>query len=255
MKAVIFAGGLGTRMREETDLKPKPMVEIGGKPILWHLMKIYSTYGVNEFVILAGYKAGVIKSYFSNLDVNTRDFKISTLTPQNPIFLSGDSHAWDITILDTGEDTLTGERLLRAKDHIGTSPFFCTYGDGLAPVDLQNLLTTHQSANKVATMTVTQPTNRFGVVEFDSTGTVSAFREKPRMADWVNMGYFVFEPEIFDYLGKGEALEDGALHKLAGLNEIAVNKFSGFWEPMDTYREYLALNKLWGEERAPWKVW
>ena len=242
-------------MREETELKPKPMVEIGGKPVLWHLMEIYSNYGISDFVILAGYKSEVIKSYFSNLDLHTRDFAFHTGEGGGIEYLSGDSENWKITVLDTGEDTLTGERLLRAKSVIGNNRFHCTYGDGLAPVDLNQLEEAHAKFGKLATMTVTQPSNRFGVVEFDKEGVVLAFREKPKMADWVNMGYFVFDPEVFDYLNKGESLEDGALHRLAEISEMAAHQYDGFWEPMDTFREYKLLNRLWDADEAPWKVW
>jgi glucose-1-phosphate cytidylyltransferase len=255
LKAVIFAGGLGTRMREETDLKPKPMVEIGGRPVLWHLMKIYSQHGIRDFVILAGYRSEVIKSYFSELDLRTRDFTVSTGISNEISYLSGESEDWNISIVDTGEETLTGERLLKAKDVIGQDSFHCTYGDGLAPVNLAQLENAHSRSGKIATMTVTRPSNRFGVVEFDETGTVLAFREKPKMADWVNMGYFIFKPDIFLYLKNEEALEDGALHRLAGEGQMGVNQYDGFWEPMDTYREYKLLNALWNSESAPWKVW
>lgn len=255
LKAVILAGGLGTRMREETELKPKPMVEIGGRPVLWHLMKIYSQHGIKDFVVLAGYKSEVIKSYFSNLDLHTRDFTVRTGEADGIEYLSGQSEDWQISVVDTGDDTLTGERLLRAKDIIGSEPFHCTYGDGLAPVDLARLEKTHANSGKLGTMTVTRPSNRFGVVEFDDYGLVLAFREKPKMADWVNMGYFVFDSKIFEYLKLDESLEDGALQRLAGMGQMAVNQYDGFWEPMDTFREYKLLNYLWDSNNAPWKVW
>ena len=255
MKAVIFAGGLGTRMREETDFKPKPMVEIGAQPVLWHLMKIFSHYGVRDFVILAGYKSEVIKNYFANFNLYTRDFRVSSGSESEIEFLGGSSENWNVTVLDTGRETLTGERLLRAKDVIGNERFFCTYGDGLAPVDLDQLVNRHMQSNRIATMTVTQPTNRFGVVDFNRDLQVSGFKEKPKMADWINMGFFVFEPEVFSYLSAGEALEESALARLAQSGEIGVNPFEGFWEPMDTYREYQMLNQLWSQGNAPWKIW
>jgi len=255
LKAVIFAGGLGTRMREETDLKPKPMVEIGGMPVLWHLMKIYSHQGIKDFVILSGYKSEVIKSYFANLNLHSRDFTITTGENSSIEYLSGHSEDWRVTVLDTGMETLTGERLLRAKEVIGNQAFHCTYGDGLAQIDLALLEKAHRDSGKVATMTVTKPSNRYGVVEFDSQGLVLAFREKPKMEDWINMGFFVFEPQVFNHLKRGEMLEDGALHRLAGAGEMKVNPFSGFWEPMDTFREYKMLNGLWDAGEAPWKIW
>lgn len=255
MKAVIFAGGLGTRMREETDFRPKPMVEIGSQPVLWHLMKIFAHHGVRDFVILAGYKSEVIKSYFANFNLFTKNFKVSIGANPAIEFLDGDLEDWKVTVLDTGRDTLTGERLLKAKDVIGSDKFFCTYGDGLAPVDLGLLVERHEASNRLATMTVTQPTNRFGVVDFDQNLRVSGFKEKPKMADWINMGFFVFEPEVFDYLKPGEALEESALTKLANDGQIGVNPFEGFWEPMDTFREYQMLNQLWNQGNAPWRVW
>lgn len=255
MKAVIFAGGLGTRMREETDFKPKPMVEIGTQPVLWHLMKIFAHYGVRDFVILAGYKAEVIKNYFANFNLYTQDFHVQVGSSSEVTFLSDSSENWNVTVLDTGRETLTGERLLRAKSAIGSGPFFCTYGDGLAPVDLNALLSQHRSSQLLATMTVTQPSNRFGVVEFSEDLKVSGFREKPKMADWVNMGFFVFEDKVFDYLNEGESLEEGPLVRLTRDNQIGVNRYAGFWEPMDTYREYQLLNQLWTDGSAPWKVW
>lgn len=254
MKVVIFAGGLGTRMREETDFRPKPMVEIGSMPVLWHLMKIYSSQGFDEFVILAGYKAAIIKDFFANMDARTRDFSVDTHT-QRIEFLSGSHENWKVSILDTGAETLTGERLLRARDIIGSGSFHCTYGDGLAPVDLSELTATHLAARTIATMTVTRPTNRFGVVEFDEERLVHSFREKPVMNDWVNMGFFIFEHEIFNHLRAGESLEEGALNRLASSGQIGVNQFEGFWEPMDTFREFQLLNRLWDSGGAPWKIW
>ena len=256
MKAVIFAGGLGTRMREETELKPKPMVEIGGKPVLWHLMKIYSHHGVNDFVILAGYKAQVIKDYFLNLGSNTRDFIVETGNRQGEVeFLSGSEEKWKVAILDTGIETLTGERLLKARQVIGEEPFHCTYGDGLAAVDLGQLEELAYETSAVGTMTVTRPTNRFGLVEYDENLKVTAFREKPRMSNWVNMGFFFFTPGIFENLRDGEALEDGALSRLARSGTLAANPHNGFWEPMDTFREYKMLQELWDSSAAPWKLW
>jgi glucose-1-phosphate cytidylyltransferase len=251
MKVVIFAGGLGTRMRDDSDLRPKPMLEIGGRPILWHLMKIYSSYGYRDFVILAGYKAGYIKDYFSRLDINTRDFEITTSTG-DVRFLSGDSEDWKVAVLDTGQDTLTGERLLNAKHILGDDPFFCTYGDGLAPVQLAGLLSNHRQSGAVATMTVTRPESRFGEVSFDDSGTVTDFKEKPLMANWVNMGFFAFNKEIFDYLRPSESLEQGALVRMSQLGKLNVFRHEGFWQPMDTYREFRILNELWDGNQAPW---
>lgn len=254
MKVVIFAGGLGTRMREETEFRPKPMVEIGGKPVLWHLMKIYSHYGFGDFIVLAGYKANVIKEYFSRLDLFTRDFTFHT-DSGNLDYLTGRKENWKITVLDTGPESQTGDRLKCARELINGETFCCTYGDGLAPVDISTLVKTHFEGKTSATMTVVRPANRFGVVEFDSNNIARSFLEKPRMSDWINMGFFVFGPEIFSHLDQGKSLEEGALTKLAAQGELSVFPYDGFWEPMDTFREFQKLNDLWISGRAPWKVW
>lgn len=254
MKAIIFAGGLGTRMREETEHRPKPMVEIGPYPVLLHLMDIYAAQGITDFVILAGYKAAMIKEYFANLTLNTSDAVTiggkggGVLSLVSPDVRSG----WRVTILDTGVATLTGERLLRAKEQIGSETFFATYGDGLAPVNLSALLLTHQKQGLAATMTITQPQNRFGVVEVNQSGVVESFLEKPKMSDWTNMGFFCFESSVFESLKNGESLEDGLLRRLAGLRQLASFKHEGFWQPMDTYRELQIMNDLWESGSAPW---
>lgn len=254
MKAVIFAGGLGTRMREETEHRPKPMVEIGGYPVLLHLMDIYAAQGVTDFVILAGYKAGMIKDYFANLSLNTSDIVFIGGEAGKAVSLASSNlrSTWTITILDTGVETLTGERLLRAKEQVGSERFFATYGDGLAPVNLANLLRTHQKQGLAATMTITQPQNRFGVVEVDQSGLVESFLEKPKMSDWTNMGFFCFESSIFGSIEHGESLEEGLLKRLARDGQLASFKHEGFWQPMDTYRELLLMNELWETGAAPW---
>lgn len=254
MKAVIFAGGLGTRMREETEHRPKPMVEVGGFPVLLHLMDIYAAQGVTDFVILAGYKAAMIKDYFVNLSVNTSDAVIiggasgSVVSVVSPDVRS----SWSVTILDTGVETLTGERLLRAKEHVGSETFFATYGDGLAPVNLAELLRTHKRQGLAATMTITQPQNRFGVVEVNQSGLVESFLEKPKMSDWTNMGFFCFDSTVFASIRNGESLEEGLLRRLARDRQLASFKHEGFWQPMDTYRELLLMNELWESGAAPW---
>lgn len=255
MKAVIFAGGLGTRMREETEHRPKPMVEIGGYPVLLHLMDIYASQGISDFVILAGYKAQMIKDYFINLDTNTSDIllksgdeatRVTRLNQTNPR-----AH-WTIAILDTGVETLTGERLLKAREHIGSQPFFATYGDGLAPVNLSLLLQTHRKLGVTGTITITQPQNRFGVVEIDEVGLVESFLEKPKMTDWTNMGFFCFDGRVFDFIEPGDSLEEGPLKRMAEAHELAAFKHEGFWQPMDTYRELLLMNQIWEIGPAPW---
>jgi glucose-1-phosphate cytidylyltransferase len=253
MKLVIFAGGLGTRMREETEFKPKPMVEIGGKPVLWHIMKMYSCQGVQEFVILAGYKGEVIKRFFLDFEAMTQNF--TRVLGDGSLTLHGESESgWKVTVLDTGLNTPTGGRLLEAQAFIGDEPFFCSYGDGLADINLQSLLNTHQHSSSVATLTAFKPTNRFGILSIDGQ-MVTEFREKPKMSDWINIGFFLFESKIFNYLDRSEMLEGNALSKLASDGKLAANFHDGFWEPMDTFREYESLNELWESGNAPWKIW
>lgn len=253
MKLVIFAGGMGTRMREETEFKPKPMVEIGGRPVLWHLMKVYAHQGVKEFVILAGYKSEVVKRFFLDFEANTRDFT-KNLGQGDLHFHSGEADDWKVTVVDTGVDTPTAGRLLAARQLIGDEPFFCTYGDGLANINLASLTRAHNQSEKIATLTAFQPRNRFGILSIEGDEVVS-FKEKPQMSDWVNIGFFLFQPQIFDWCTKEDMLEERPLIGLAERRQLSVNFHTGFWEPMDTYREYLELNKLWEEDQAPWKIW
>ena len=255
MKAVFLAGGLGTRMREETEFKPKPMVPIGGKPVLWHLMKIYASFGITDFVVLTGYKSEIIKEYFlnfrsynSNITVNTGSGGVR--------FPSRDTESWNVTVVDTGLEAETGLRLFRAKEFLEGSPFMCTYGDGLAPVDLAALLRAHQESNRLGTITVTNPTSRFGVVGIGDQGQVTSFKEKPRLDDFVNIGFMVFESQVLDQLtGENEALETGLLTNLAKAAQLNSFQHQGFWEPMDTFREYQQLNTLWSSGKAPWRTW
>jgi glucose-1-phosphate cytidylyltransferase len=256
MKAVLLAGGLGTRMREETEFRPKPMVEIGGRPVLWHIMKVLGTQGITDFVICAGYKSEYIKNYFYNYGASNLDFTVRLGDQTSTVFHgSHDEFDWTVTVADTGESTMTGGRIKMIEDYIQGEPFLATYGDGIANIDLEGLLQFHASHGKTATMTVTQPTSRFGVVDIDDSGIVSQFREKPKVNDWINMGYFVFQPPIFDFLKTDSVLEDEPLRSLASLSELGAYRHSGFWQPMDTYREYLLLNELWSTESAPWKSW
>ena len=256
MKAVLLAGGLGTRMREETEFKPKPMVEIGGMPVLWHIMKSLSHFGITEFVVLTGYKGEQIAEFFANLHHRTRHstYDYSDSQPSR-VRLEDDSSNWRVDLVRTGNETPTGGRLLEAKEVIGDKPFLCTYGDGLANVDIRKLVSGHVEASHVASMTVVQPINRFGVVDISSDDAVMSFREKPRMTDWINMGYFIFNPEIFDYLDANQMLEEQALINLAKESQLRAHKHFGFWEPMDTYREFKHLNALWEQGQAPWKNW
>lgn len=256
MKAVLLAGGLGTRMREETEFRPKPMVEVGGKPVLWHIMKILGTQGVNEFIICTGYKSEYIKNYFYNYLSSNSDFTVKLGSPSEIEFHgSHDEYNWKVTVADTGSTTMTGGRIKRIQKYIGNEPFLCTYGDGIADIDLSALINHHESQEKIATMTVTQPTSRFGVVDLQKDGSVIQFKEKPKVEDWVNIGYFIFRPEIFNYLEDNSVLEEEPLKNLTKQGEISAYRHSGFWQPMDTFRESQILNSIWDTGQAPWKIW
>ena len=255
MKVVLLAGGLGTRMREETEYKPKPMVEIGGRPVLWHLMKSFSHFGLNEFVVCTGYRGDVIKDYFLNYDARMNDFT-AHLGPASRIEMHGIHNEVElrVTVADTGSNTMTGGRVKRIQKYV-EGRFIVTYGDGLADVDITKLLKFHESHGKLATVTTVRPLSRFGVMDLDANGKVERFREKPQTDDYVNAGFFVFEPEVFDYLDEDCVLEQAPLEKLASLGELMAYRHEGFWQPMDTYREFVMLNEIWDSGNAPWKVW
>jgi glucose-1-phosphate cytidylyltransferase len=256
MKAVLLAGGLGTRMREETEFRPKPMVEIGGRPVLWHIMKVLGAQGITDFVICAGYKSEYIKNYFYNYGASNLDFTVRLGDQSSTVFHgSHDEFNWTVTVADTGDSTMTGGRIKMIEKYVDEQPFLATYGDGIADIDLSALTSFHKSHGKTATMTVTQPTSRFGVVDIDNSGLVSQFREKPKVNDWINMGYFIFQPEIFSYLDLESVLEEEPLRKLAKENQIGAHKHAGFWQPMDTFRESQILNSIWAKGSAPWKIW
>jgi glucose-1-phosphate cytidylyltransferase len=257
MKVVIFAGGAGTRLSEETDVRPKPMVEVGGKPMLWHIMKIYSHYGFNEFIICLGYKGYVIKEYFHHYDLHmsdvTIDLRANTLKKHK-----SEAEPWKVTLVDTGTDTMTGGRLDRVRQYIGKKRFMLTYGDGVADVDIPELVRSHVRARKTVTITTVRSPGRFGVLEFDKKGAVTRFQEKPVGGSlWVNGGFFVCEPEVFSYLDGGDACmwEFGPLSSLAEEGKVAAYKHAGFWKPMDTLRDRRELESLWATGNAPWKVW
>ncbi len=256
MKAVLLAGGLGTRMREETEFRPKPMVEVGGRPVLWHIMKILGQKNIQDFVICTGYKSEIIKNYFANYDAMNSDFTVK-LGSQDRIAYHGahDESEWTVTVADTGATTMTGGRIKRVQKYLGDERFLCTYGDGIADVDIDALLEYHISHGKIATMTAVQPLSRFGVLDLADDGSVRKFKEKPQVEGWINIGYFIFEPEIFDYLGDNSVLEEEPLRQLAADNQIAAYKHNGFWQPMDTYRETLMLNELWDSGKPPWRSW
>jgi glucose-1-phosphate cytidylyltransferase len=256
MKAVLLAGGLGTRMREETEFRPKPMVEVGGRPVLWHIMKVLGAQGITDFIICAGYKSEYIKNYFYNYGASNLDFTVRLGDQSSTVFHgSHDEFDWTVTVADTGDSTMTGGRIKMIEKYVQGETFLATYGDGIADINVKALLEFHNSHGKTATMTVTQPTSRFGVVEIEDSGIVSQFREKPKVNDWINMGYFVFKPLVFDYLSLDSVLEDSPLRDLASHKELGAFRHSGFWQPMDTYRESLLLNSLWDKGQAPWKNW
>lgn len=254
MKAVLLAGGLGTRMREETEDRPKPMVEIGGQPILWHIMRHLSGFGITEFVIAAGYRSDFIEHYFQSHQTWTT---VSGETPERVTFrgVSGVETGWEVTIAFTGENTGTGGRVFRVGDLVAGERFLVTYGDGLADVNLKELLHHHDSLGVDATLTAVQPTSRFGLMDIESDGRVTRFREKPKMDDWVSIGYFIFEPAVLSYLQADCELEKDGLTELAHAGELSAYKHEGFWQPMDTYREYKILSDLWESGQAGWKTW
>ncbi|MBN1169548.1 glucose-1-phosphate cytidylyltransferase [Candidatus Micrarchaeota archaeon] len=254
MKAVILAGGLGTRLSEETVVKPKPMVEVGGKPILWHIMKTYSHYGIKEFVICLGYKGYMIKEWFANYFLHNSDVTIDLRTNQRTIHNTY-ADDWKITLVDTGDSTDTGGRIKKIQKYVDGT-FFLTYGDGLADIDIDKLLELHNSKGKHVTVTAVQPPGRFGMLNIQGTD-VPSFLEKPRGdGNWINGGYFVLEPAIFDYIaGDNIVWEQGPLEKLANDGQLAAYKHEGFWRPMDTLRDKKYLDELWDSGKAPWKVW
>ena len=256
MKVVILAGGYGTRISEETDVKPKPMVLVGGKPILWHIMKTYSYYGFNEFVILLGYKGYYIKEYFSNYFLHQSDITID-LQENTMQVHNNTSEPWKVTLLETGLDTMTGGRILRARHYLEDKPFLLTYGDGVADVDIPKSIEQHNKNKKIVTLTAIQPEARFGNIEFDDKLTVNSFVEKPPTeAGWVNGGFFVCEPDVFNYIDGDDCFfEKEPLQKLAKKGELGVFKHKGFWQCMDTLRDNQKLNKLWNDGNAKWKLW
>jgi len=257
MKVLILAGGFGTRLSEETDIKPKPMVEIGGKPILWHIMKTYSHYGINEFIILLGYKGYYIKEYFANYFLHQSDVTIDMLNGDMEVH-NNTSEPWKVTLLDTGLNAMTGARIKKAKAHIGNETFMLTYGDGVADIDIQELIEFHQQHGKLITMTSAQPEGRFGALNINNNGRVTTFEEKPKGdGSWINAGYFVCQPEVLDYINNGNDIvfEQGPLRGLAQDGEIFTYKHKKFWMPMDTLRDKTILNKMCESGNAHWMAW
>lgn len=257
MKVVLLAGGFGTRISEESHLKPKPMVEIGNMPILWHIMKLYSHYGFNEFVICAGYKQEVIKQWFANYFIHSSDITFDFTKGDEVIVHHQNSEKWKVTVVDTGLNTMTGGRVKRIKEYIGDEPFMLTYGDGVSNVDIKALFNYHKSHGKTGTMTVYNVGQRFGVIDMDKTGTINQFREKSKDdGSMVNIGFMVMNPEIFDYIKDDTIMfEKEPLEALAKLGELKAYKHDGFWQCMDTKRDHDQLNKMWEEGNSPWKVW
>ncbi len=255
MKVVILAGGLGTRLSEETTVKPKPMVEIGGKPMLWHIMSIYAAHGFKEFVLALGYKGEMIKDYFLNYHHRARDLTVRLDTGQVSLH-DGSSEDWTVHLLDTGLATQTGGRLKRAAEFIGNEPFMMTYGDGVSNIDIRGLLAFHQSHGRLATITAVRPPARFGQMVFDGE-QVSRFEEKPQIGEgWINGGFFVLQPEICQYIpGDDTAWEREPLERLAVEGQLAAYRHEDFWYCMDTLRDVQLLDRLWSEGKAPWKTW
>ena len=255
MKVVILAGGHGTRLSEETHLKPKPMVEIGNFPIIWHIMKIYSSYGFNEFVILLGYKGYIIKEYFSNYFLHQSDVTID-LKSNDMTIHQNSGEPWKVTLLDTGLNTMTGGRIKRAEPYLGKEPFFMTYGDGVCDVDISALLKYHKKQKSIVTLTAVQPSGRYGSLSILD-GKVSNFIEKPAGDNlWINGGFFVCQPEIFDYLENDKTVfEESPLSNLSNNGQLSAMKHHGYWQCMDTLRDKDTLTRMWIENEAPWKIW
>lgn len=257
MKVVILAGGLGTRLSEETELKPKPMVEIGGKPILWHIMKIYSHYGFNDFVVLTGYKSHIIKEYFINYYNRYSDVTVDMANNTVEVHKTR-NEPWKVTMLYTGKDTMTGGRIKKAQDYIGNEPFMLTYGDGVSDVDIDELIKSHKESGKLVTMTAVQLSGRFGALVIKDNNMITSFMEKPKGEEsWINGGFFVCQPEVFDYIKEGDKtiFERAPLENLAKDKQLNAYKHRGFWQPMDTLRDKKELTELWEAGKAPWAKW
>lgn len=256
MKVVILAGGLGTRISEETLFKPKPMVLIGDKPILWHIMKIYSSYGFNEFVICLGYKGFAVKEYFANYLMQESDVEINTSTG-NISYLKNNSENWKVTLVNTGEKTMTGGRIKRIKPYIGNERFFLTYGDGVGDINIKELLDFHLKQGKLATLTSTKPFGRFGVIETNPQGLITSFKEKnAEDTSWINGGFFVCEPQVIDYIQDDTTVwEKDPLEKLTQMGELSAFKHNGFWRAMDSLNDKNVLEEYWSSANPPWKVW
>lgn len=256
MKAILLAGGLGTRLREETEFRPKPMVEVGGRPILWHIMKNLSTQGVREFIVATGYKSDVIKDYFLNYEAWNNDFTVELgRTDSLKFHGSHDEADWTVTVAFTGESTMTGGRVYRAAKYLNDEPFLVTYGDGLADVDVSSLVKAHEESGRLVTVTTVQPTSRFGILDIDDCGLVKSFSEKPALDGWINIGFFIMEPRALSYLDADCVLEAEPMARLARDGQLSAYRHNGYWQPMDTFREARMLNDLWDSGKPPWQMW
>ena len=258
MEVIILCGGQGTRLREETEYRPKPMVEVGGRPILWHIMKMYAHHGISDFVLCLGYRGFMIKEYFLNYEAMNNDLTV-TLGSANHVEYHGahEEQEFRVTLAETGLDTMTGGRVRRARKYVSGDTFMVTYGDGLSDVNVTDLLDFHASHGKIGTVTTVHPVSRFGEIDITSDRRVNQFVEKPQASNWVSAGFFVFEKEFFDFLNDDPSLvlERTPLERLAAEGELMAYQHDGFFYAMDTYREYLHLNKLWDSGKAPWRTW
>ena len=257
MKTVILCGGQGTRLREETEFRPKPLVEIGGKPVLWHIMKLYAHYGFDDFALCLGYRGNMIKEYFLNYEAMNNDFTIRLGEKAHTLIQGAHTEQnFQVTLADTGQETMTGGRVQRIRRYVDGDTFLVTYGDGLSDLNIANLVAFHKSHGKIATVTAVRPWSRFGILETDPTGNVLQFREKPQVEGWASAGFMVFNTQIFDYLNGDQCiLEREPLERLAAENQLMAYHHDGFFFSMDTYREYVYLNDLWATGKAPWKTW
>jgi glucose-1-phosphate cytidylyltransferase len=257
MKVVILAGGFGTRLSEETSIRPKPMVEIGGMPILWHIMKIYSSYGFNDFIVCLGYKGYIIKEYFANYFLHKSDVTLNLKDNTLKVLDSSNAEPWTITLVDTGIKTMTGGRIKRVKKYLNNEPFMFTYGDGVSDIDIKKLLAFHQSHGKYITLTSIQPEGRFGLLNFDDNEKIVSFHEKPKGGDgWTNGGFFVCQPEVIDYIDDDSTIfEKDPLENLVKDGQLFAYRHFGFWKPMDTLRDKTQLEDLITSQKAPWIKW
>jgi len=257
MKVIILAGGYGTRISEESHLRPKPMIEIGGRPILWHIMKIYSSFGFDDFVICLGYKGHIVKEFFANYYLHMSDVTFDFRDSNRLTVHSNSAEPWRVTLVDTGLDTMTGGRVARIRSYIGDETFLLTYGDGVGDIQINRLVEFHRKHGKMATVTAIQPAGRFGALEMGSGDNILGFREKPRGdGSWISGGFFVFEPSFFDLLdGDNCVLERKPLETAAELGQLMAFRHDGFWQPMDTVRDKMKLEESWQTGHAPWKIW